>query len=200
MSEEKDDIRRKKRREYLSRPEVKARRKELRSMPESLEKSRAYARERSRAKREHIHEYRKRPENVKKDREYARRRYASRKEELKELQNRSRAAMDPRKIMWLKAKARAKQKNIPFSISIDDIPVVTHCPWFGVELKVHRGAPQNDSYSLDRICPEKGYVPGNVQVLSKRANFVKTHASESDVLRLLQVLVPFLRSRKRVSD
>jgi hypothetical protein len=57
---------------------------------------------------------------------------------------------------------------------------VTHCPLLGVELSYSKyegtHAPSNYA-SLDKIDPSKGYVEGNVQILSFRANTLKGHAS-----------------------
>lgn len=57
---------------------------------------------------------------------------------------------------------------------------VTHCPLLGVELTYSKyegtHAPSNYA-SLDKIDPSKGYVEGNVQILSFRANTLKGHAS-----------------------
>ncbi|WP_210240170.1 hypothetical protein, partial [Mesorhizobium sp. M2E.F.Ca.ET.154.01.1.1] len=69
-----------------------------------------------------------------------------------------------------------------YSLTKDDIFIPTHCPVFGFELK--DGGDRNNSPSLDRIKPELGYVPGNIQVISTRANRIKNDATP-DELRLL---------------
>lgn len=48
----------------------------------------------------------------------------------------------------------------------------------------HRGVKQDDSYSLDRIDSSKGYIKGNVWVISLRANRIKND-STPDELRLI---------------
>lgn len=77
------------------------------------------------------------------------------------------------------AKQRAKKKRIPFRITIDDIVVPDRCPILGIKLKVGsgRGGATFRSPSLDRIVTELGYVPGNVAVISKRANTIKSNAT-----------------------
>ena len=83
------------------------------------------------------------------------------------------------------AKQRAKKKNILFCISKKDITVPTHCPILGTELQMnqHTGAGGKDnSYSLDRIDPSKGYIPGNVWVISHKANSMKFTATKTDLL------------------
>jgi hypothetical protein len=53
------------------------------------------------------------------------------------------------------------------------------CPVFGVELdwKVKVNGGQNNSPSLDRIDSTKGYVKGNVMIMSKLANSMKQNAT-----------------------
>lgn len=64
---------------------------------------------------------------------------------------------------------------------------VTHCPLLGIELTYTNCKQQRtpDNYAtLDRIDPTKGYTPGNVQILSFRANTIKGDATLEE-LRLI---------------
>jgi hypothetical protein len=88
--------------------------------------------------------------------------------------------------MWGSANARAKRKGIPFTITRDDIRQVwtETCPVFGYSLRRHEGrGAHRESYSLDRIDNAKGYVPGNIQILSQRANAMKGDGTPEDLLR-----------------
>ena len=83
------------------------------------------------------------------------------------------------------AKQRAKKRGIPFSITKDDISVPTHCPILGIELKYNldTGAGGKDnSFSLDRKDPSKGYTPDNIQVISNKANSMKFTATKEELL------------------
>lgn len=42
-----------------------------------------------------------------------------------------------------------------------------------------------DRPSLDRINPDRGYVPGNVQVISFRANTLKNNATREELAKVL---------------
>ena len=57
----------------------------------------------------------------------------------------------------------------------------THCPLLGLKLmyKPYKQGlrPPSNYASLDRIDPTKGYIEGNVQILSFRANSIKSDAS-----------------------
>jgi hypothetical protein len=95
--------------------------------------------------------------------------------------------MDWAKRIHASAKWRAKKDGTPFTISTADIVVPTHCPVLGVPLVIHRGRgvlrPDiPNSPSLDRIDNALGYVPGNVVVVSYRANRIKCDASVSELL------------------
>lgn len=86
------------------------------------------------------------------------------------------------------ARGRAKKKNIEFSITIADVNIPTHCPILGYELKMNDGRHKYNSYSLDRIDNSKGYVPGNIHVISFRANTMKGDASLEELEKLVQYL------------
>lgn len=90
------------------------------------------------------------------------------------------------------AKSRAKKLNLPFTISLADIIVPERCPILNIELAENEFRAKDNSYSLDRIIPEKGYIPGNVQIISQRANLLKSNASIEE----LEKVVAFLRSIK----
>jgi hypothetical protein len=96
---------------------------------------------------------------------------------------------------WLLERIRAKCKtgNIPFNLTINDLDIPDTCPVFGMPLKfgISRGqsyrGPAEDSPSVDRIDPDKGYTKGNIVIVSWRANRMKMNAS----LNELQTLASF---------
>jgi hypothetical protein len=87
---------------------------------------------------------------------------------------------DARSSMLSRAKYRAKQKGLDFNITKEDIVIPDICPLLGTPMK---------SPSLDRIIPEKGYIKGNVWVISNRANTLKNDAT----LQELELLVENLK-------
>ena len=89
-------------------------------------------------------------------------------------------------VLYWNAKNRAKAAGIEFSIEMADIVVPPACPALGIPLVVATGHAKDTSPSLDRIDPNKGYVPGNVQVISHKANTIKSNAS---LVELKAVLV-----------
>lgn len=91
--------------------------------------------------------------------------------------------------MLANARSRAAKKGIPFSIGKDDLKplMVSHCPALGIELVYHNaGGNRYDSASLDRIVPSLGYVPGNIAVISYKANRMKSDSTEEELWMLAQ--------------
>ena len=87
--------------------------------------------------------------------------------------------------MWRKAKERAAASGVAFTITPADIeavwPVEERCPALGVTLERGRGKQQNVSPSLDRLNNAWGYEPGNIAVISNRANSIKRDASATEL-------------------
>lgn len=86
--------------------------------------------------------------------------------------------------LWRSAKNRAIKRGEEFSIGLEDIIIPNKCPILGIPLKYHRGIKQDNSYSLDRIDSSKGYIKGNVWVISLRANRIKNDSTPQE-LRLI---------------
>lgn len=78
-------------------------------------------------------------------------------------------------------KHRCNLKNIPFNLTTEYLESVftEHCPVFKTSLAwcEHSKTIQQNSPSLDRINPSLGYVMGNVQWLSQKANAMKQDAT-----------------------
>ena len=89
------------------------------------------------------------------------------------------------KVLFNNAKMRAKAAGIEFSIQLADIVVPKFCPALGIELKVATEHAKDNSPSLDRIDCAKGYVPGNVAVISHKANTIKSNAGLSEIKLVL---------------
>lgn len=88
------------------------------------------------------------------------------------------------KLLFCFAKARAKRIGVKFTITHIDVVIPKRCPVFGVKLTtvIKKGDP--NSPSIDRIIPKRGYVPGNVAVISLRANLLKNNASPAELTAL----------------
>jgi hypothetical protein len=94
--------------------------------------------------------------------------------------------------IFIQIKARAKKKNIPFTITLQDIEIPTHCPILEIPLEVGVKKCTNNSPSLDKIIPGLGYIPGNVRVISMLANKMKTDASKEEILKFTKNIEKYL--------
>lgn len=75
-----------------------------------------------------------------------------------------------------------RKRGHVFELEFEDIlPLPTHCPVLGIALKTNKKIAGEDSYSIDRINNTKGYVKGNIIVVSNRANKIKRDASVEEL-------------------
>jgi hypothetical protein len=90
---------------------------------------------------------------------------------------------NPEKHMLCRAKKRAKQFNLDFNLELEDIHIPTQCPILGIVLEYDNTVTSRDSSpSLDKIQNDKGYVKGNVQVVSNRFNSLKKDATFDELI------------------
>lgn len=91
----------------------------------------------------------------------------------------------PKHKMHYRAKARAKLAQMEFDIAVDDIEIPEECPIMGIPLATFEGSPggRPNSPSLDRIDSTKGYVKGNIQVISHLSNQMKSSATPKQMLK-----------------
>lgn len=75
--------------------------------------------------------------------------------------------------MLQQSKKRARKSGHEFSLKPADIVIPTHCPVFGTPLSREPGRCTPATPSIDRLDNARGYVPGNIHVISFRANTVK---------------------------
>ena len=157
-------------------------------------------------------EYREENKEVlkQKNKEY----YEQNKEQLKERHKKNRLEKykaDPKKDMakqkeWKlnnierylvqSARNRAKKYNLPFDITHEDVVVPEFCPYLGIKLVPFS---ERSSPSLDKINPELGYVKGNIQVISTKANTMKNNATQDELVRFAESVLKMNTGRKAAS-
>jgi hypothetical protein len=91
------------------------------------------------------------------------------------------------------SKQRATQKGIEHNLTLDELisiyPKDGKCPVFGTPLEFGTVGFRDNSPSIDKIDPKKGYTLDNVQVLSWRANRLKVDASIEE----LELLIAYMK-------
>lgn len=88
---------------------------------------------------------------------------------------------DPRIGMFDRAKKRARKIGCDFSITLNDIVLPDTCPLLDIALMVNEGGIADNSYSLDKIDPKKGYTKDNIMVMSNLANAMKNRANVEEL-------------------
>lgn len=104
----------------------------------------------------------------------------------------------PRLRILLNSKRSAKDREIFHDIDEEDITLPEKCPYLGIDLdysftKSETNGRRHNAPALDRINTDRGYVEGNVQVISDLANRMKSNAS-------IEQLLCFARSVIRIHE
>lgn len=87
----------------------------------------------------------------------------------------------PEYSLFVGARSRARLNDIPFDIEESDVIIPEFCPILGIRLEVADTKRTDNSPSLDKIDPNLGYVKGNIQVISWRANNLKRDATRDEL-------------------
>jgi hypothetical protein len=137
-----------------------------------------------------------------KGREYRRHYYAKRRAEDKTYARRSNEKWretNPKAYMLSRAKSRAKAEGLPFDITTDDFEIPEFCPVFpDLRLEFSSGSSRPDNTpSLDKVIPERGYVRGNVRVVSMRANRLKSDATLEELKAILAYIENHIESESQ---
>ena len=103
--------------------------------------------------------------------------------------------MEPRIRLRGGAKRRAEKNGLEFDLSTyKDLPKCPKkCPILKINLivgtsKDGKGGGTDNSPSLDRIDNNKGYIKGNVQIISRKANQMKNNANFEEIEMLYKYM------------
>ena len=102
-------------------------------------------------------------------------------------------------IMLRSARTRAIKKKVRFNLDIEYLHSIAteYCPYFP-DIKLayaprKRGGVRFASPSLDRIIPKRGYVKGNVEIISMKANMIKSNGTSKDLYTIADRVYEFER-------
>ena len=101
------------------------------------------------------------------------------------------------------AKTRSKREGLEFSITLEDVTIPDKCPVLGMTLNRTLGLGRDvvwSSPSLDRKDSTKGYVPGNVWVISWRANFLKSNATIAELKKIVRAMEKLERNASHLAS
>jgi hypothetical protein len=87
-----------------------------------------------------------------------------------------------KKLAWALRNIKYKcfKANMPFGIKIEDfLPIPMTCPALGTPMNYNDGREAQPTF--DKKIPALGYVPGNVQLISHRANRIKNDATLAEL-------------------
>jgi hypothetical protein len=88
---------------------------------------------------------------------------------------------------------RAKKAGLEFNIELTDLALPEICPIFKVPFNLQASKGNTDfSPSVDRIDSSKGYIKGNIQIISKLANCMKWTATEEQLRTFCKGMVEYL--------
>lgn len=83
--------------------------------------------------------------------------------------------------LYMEAKHRSKARGVEFRIAESDIPPMGEaCPLLGTPWPSADDRNGMTTPSLDRIDSRRGYVPGNVWIVGRRANMVKNDGTAAE--------------------
>jgi len=90
---------------------------------------------------------------------------------------------NPVKRLLMATRQSAKVKGLEHNITEEDIVCVPICPLLGIKIDYSAGTGKTlQKPSVDRIDPTKGYIKGNVEVMSGQANLMKNKSSKEELI------------------
>jgi len=99
-----------------------------------------------------------------------------------------------RKFLFQAARSRSKKYGKEFNILFEEIQWNDYCPVLGLKLdytssrREGKGKIAKNAATLDRVDNSKGYIKGNVQVISFRANSLKSNGTIEEFQKILKYM------------
>lgn len=87
------------------------------------------------------------------------------------------------RVLYNQAKRGSVNRKLEFNLEYSDIVIPTHCPYLEILLTTTQGQGIVwTNASIDRINNNKGYVKGNIMIISRLANSMKQHSSIENLI------------------
>ena len=94
---------------------------------------------------------------------------------------------NPIPYMLYNIKKRAEEKGLEFNLTAEDLQIPTVCPVLGIPIRIGRNSRgfSDNSPSVDRINPSRGYTKDNICIISWRANRIKYNSTYEELQKVL---------------
>lgn len=96
--------------------------------------------------------------------------------------------------MLCRARQRAEKYGLDFNLEKDDIEIPEFCPLLEIPIYPGKKGDYHNSPSLDRIDNSKGYIKGNIRVISMLANSMKNAATKEQLFKFIKNLPQYLNT------
>ena len=94
--------------------------------------------------------------------------------------------------LWKRTKDRAVKKGLEFNLSEEDVVIPTVCPILEIPIFVGTKKNYKNSPTIDRVDNSKGYIKGNVKIISMLANTMKNSASREELFKFCQNVLNYI--------
>jgi len=96
-------------------------------------------------------------------------------------------------VQFRQRKNQAIKQGIPFTIELSDIEQPEFCPILGIKLNYGWGGAGGHlrdpcKATIDKVIPKLGYVPGNVFIISWRANKLKSDMTYDELDKIMNYI------------
>lgn len=93
--------------------------------------------------------------------------------------------------MYSSARKRAVKLCLDFNLDTKYVAelCVDRCKILGTDIKYGGGKVNDNSASIDRIVPHAGYIKGNIQIISNKANMMKSNANNKELIRFAKYVM-----------
>ncbi len=104
---------------------------------------------------------------------------------------------NPALYLWKNTKQRAAEHGREFSISVADIKIPRLCRYLKLPLFFTIGKRTDNMPTIDRIDSSLGYIKGNIEVISYKANTLKRDATLEDMVLMGRGAQSLINKQKR---
>ena len=89
---------------------------------------------------------------------------------------------------FLEALKKEQKKKNNNNIELSDIKIPDTCPVLKIKLDKKNFKAKDNSPSLDKIIPKKGYTKNNISVISHRANTIKSDGRLDEFIKIYKYM------------